>query len=169
MPRRAAALLATLAGLAVAAGCSEPAVLDVEQTESSIRAQLIEAYDVEIASVVCDDEIPVEEDRVFRCDAQVGDETVGVLVRQSDAEGTLEVTSEQALLSTDAVETDIAAALADRFSRDDVVVTCDGPAERIEEPDATFTCEAIDGDESREVTVRVRDPRGALTYSLADD
>ena len=49
-----------------------------------------------------------------------------------------------------------------------MAVTCEGPAVRIEEPEATFTCEAVDGDETKEVEVRVRDARGALAYTLRE-
>ncbi|QYG93865.1 DUF4333 domain-containing protein [Iamia sp. SCSIO 61187] len=158
--------MATLVVLGVLAGCGKPAVLDVDRSEVRIRERLAETYDVTVDTVTCPDEVEVEEGATFTCRAEVGDGRVEVDVRQTDGEGTLEVEARAAILSTPRVEADIAATLADRFARDDVTVTCDGPAVRIEEPEATFACEAVDGDETREVEVRVRDARGALAYTL---
>jgi hypothetical protein len=161
------ALAAAVAVAAVAvAGCGKPAVLDGPRSEDRIGERLAETYDVEVGAVTCPDDVEVEEGATFTCTARVGGERVEVDVRQTDDEGTLEVASRSAILSTPRVEDDIAATLADRFARDDVEVTCAGPAVRIEEPDATFTCEAVDGDETKEVEVRVRDARGALAYTL---
>lgn len=152
---------------AVAAGaCGSPAVLDGPRSEERIGDRLSEAYGVDVGSVACPDDVEVEEGATFRCTARVGEGSVEVDVHQTDDEGTLEVESLAAILSTARVEEDIAITLADRFARDDVEVACDGPAVRIEEPDATFTCEAVDGDETKEVEVRVRDARGALAYTL---
>lgn len=158
---------AVLALVAVAAGaCGKPAVLDGPRSEDRIAERLAEAYDVEVRSVSCPDDVEVEEGATFPCTARIGDGRVEVDVRQTDGEGTLEVASRAAILSTPRVEEDIATTLADRFARDDVTVTCEGPEVRIEEPDATFTCEAVDGDETKVVEVRVRDARGALAYTL---
>jgi hypothetical protein len=119
-----------------------------------------------VGEVRCPDDVEVEEGAGFLCTAGVGEERVEVDVRQTDGEGTLEVAARAAILSTPRIEADIATTLADRFERDDVEVTCDGPEVRIEEPDATFACEAVDGDETKEVEVRVSDARGALAYTL---
>lgn len=151
------------------AGCADGSVLEGPRTASTIGDRLEEAYSVEVDQVECPEEIPVADGGEFRCTARVGDESVPVDVVQTDDEGTLEVTSQRALLSTDAVEADIAATLADRFARDDVEVTCDGPAVRVEEPEATFACAAVDGDETEAVEVTVRDARGGLTYAVAGD
>lgn len=159
----------TAAALAVSLGvaaCGKPAVLDVPRSEERIGERLAETYDVEVGRVTCPDEVEVEDGASFACTAVVGEEEVDVDVRQSDDDGTLEVASRQAILSTRRVEADIATTLADRFERDDVEVTCEGPDVRIEEPDATFTCEAVDGEEATPVEVRVRDARGALAYTL---
>lgn len=169
--RRRPAALALAVGLVVGpavglAGCGKPAVLDVPRSEERIGESLAETYDVEVGRVSCPDEVEVEEGARFACTATVGDQEVDVDVRQADDDGTLEVASRQAILSTPRVEADIAETLADRFARDDVVVTCEGPEVRIEEPDATFTCEAVDGEETKPVDVRVRDARGALAYTL---
>jgi hypothetical protein len=161
----AAAALLLAAGLVLAA-CGQPAVLDGPRSEDRIGDRLAETYDVEIGRVTCPDDVEVEEGASFVCTATVGDEEVEVDVRQTDGDGTLEVASRRAILSTPRIEDDIATTLADRFARDDVTVTCEGPAVRIEEPDTTFTCEAVDGDETKQVDVRVRDARGALAYTL---
>jgi hypothetical protein len=160
------ARLVVLALVALAA-CGKPAVLDGPRSEDRIGTRLAETYDVEVGTVTCPQEVEVEEGATFVCTARIGEEEVEVDVEQTDDDGTLEVTSRVAILSTPRIEADIAATLADRFERDDVEVTCEGPDVRIEEPDATFTCEAIDGDEAKEVEVRVRDERGALAYTLA--
>lgn len=160
-------LVAALALAAVAgAACGEPAVLDVPRSETRIGARLAETYDIDVGTVTCPDDIEVEEGASFTCTATIGGEEVDIDVRQTDSEGTLEVASRVAILSTPRIEADIAETLADRFERDDVEVTCEGPEVRTEEPDATFTCEAVDGDETKEVEVRVRDARGALAYTL---
>jgi hypothetical protein len=159
----ALALLALLAG---SAGCGKPAVLDGPRSEDRIAERLAEAYGVEVRSVACPEDIEVEEDATFRCTARVGDGRVEVDVRQTDGEGTLEVEARAAILSTPRIEDGIATTLADRFERDDVEVTCPGPAVRIEETGTTFACEAVDGDETKAVEVRVRDTRGALAYTL---
>lgn len=166
MRRRPAVLAVTAVALLGAAACGKPAVLDGPRSEDRIAERLAEAYDVEVGSVGCPDEIEVEEGATFLCTARIGEDRVEVDVEQTDGEGTLEVTSRAAILSTPRVEEDIATTLADRFERDDVTVTCDGPEVRIEEPEATFTCEAVDGDETKQVEVRVRDARGALAYTL---
>ncbi len=161
-------LVAVVAPLAVAvAACGQPAVLDGPRSEERIGERLAEAYDVAVGEVTCPDDVEVEEGATFTCTAAVGDEEVDVDVRQADGEGTLAVSSRSAILSTARVEEDIATTLADRFERDDVAVTCAGPEVRIEEPQATFTCEAVDGDETKQVEVRVRDARGALAYTLS--
>lgn len=159
--------LPVLAVVAMAAGaCGEPAVLDGPRSEERIGERLAEAYGIDVGRVTCPEDVEVEEGASFPCTAAVGDETVEVDVRQTDDEGTLQVTSRAAILSTDRVEADIATTLADRFERDDVEVTCEGPEVRIEEPEDTFACEAVDGDETKAVEVRVRDTRGALAYTL---
>lgn len=155
-----------LLALGVVAACGGPAVLDGPRSEDRIGDRLAEAYGVEVRSVTCPDDVEVEEGGTFTCTARVGEGSVDVDVRQTDGDGTLEVEARAAILATSAVEDDIATTLADRFARDDVAVTCDGPAVRIEEPDATFTCEAVDGAETKAVEVRVRDARGALAYTL---
>lgn len=162
---RARAAVVVVVALA-ATGCGKPAVLDGPRSEDRIGERLAETYEVEVGPVTCPAEVEVEEGATFTCTARVGDDRVEVDVRQTDDEGTLEVASRSAILSTPRVEEDIATTLADRFERDDVAVTCEGPAVRIEEPDATFACEAVDGDETKEVEVRVRDARGALAYTL---
>jgi hypothetical protein len=91
---------------------------------------------------------------------------VVVTVRQTDDEGGLSVEPARAVLVSDRVADDIEAVLADRFARADATVTCPGPEVRLAAPDAAFTCDAVDGDERKEVVVRVRDARGALTYDL---
>jgi len=168
MVRRARLTVVVALGFVVAlgAGCGKPAVLDGPRTEDRIAARLAETYAVDVRSVACPEEIEVEEDATFRCTARVGDGSVEVDVHQTDGDGTLEVEARAAILSTARIEDDIATTLADRFERDDVEVTCGGPAVRVEEPDARFTCEAVDGDETKEVEVRVRDARGALAYTL---
>jgi hypothetical protein len=161
-----AALGAGLAVLAALPACGEPAVLDGPRSEARIAERLAEAYDVEVGRVTCPEDIEVEAGATTTCTAQVGEGSVDIAVRQTDGEGALEVEAAAALLSTPRVEDDIATTLADRFARDDVEVTCPGPAVRIEEAEATFTCEAVDGDEVKDVEVRVRDTRGALAYTL---
>lgn len=162
------ARVAVLVALGLLGACGKPAVLDGPRSEERIAERLGEAYDVEIRSVTCPEDVHVEEGATFTCTARVGEGDVEVEVRQSDGEGTLEVEARAAILSTSRIEQDIATTLADRFAREDVEVTCGGPAVRIEEPDATFPCEAVDGDEAKEVEVRVRDTRGALAYTLRD-
>jgi len=164
-PQAAALVVVAVVGLGLGA-CGQPAVLDGPRSEDRIGERLAEAYGVAVEAVRCPDEVEVEEGATFACTARVGEGSVEVDVRQTDGEGTLEVEARQAILSTSRVEEDIATTLADRFARDDVEVTCAGPAVRIEEPDATFTCEAIDGEDAKEVEVRVRDARGALAYTL---
>lgn len=156
-----------IALVALAAGaCGKPAVLDVPRSEARIADRLEEAYAVDGVAVSCPDDVEVEDGSTFRCTAEVEETTLDVDVRQTDDDGTLEVEAQAAIIVTSRVETDIAETLADRFERDDVEVTCEGPAVRAEEPDATFACEAVDGDETKEVEVRVRDARGALAYTL---
>lgn len=164
--RARVATLGALVALGVLSGCGKPAVLDVERSEVRIRERLAETYDVTVDAVACPDEVEVEEGATFTCRADVGDGQVEVDVRQTDGDGTLEVEARAAILSTPRVEADIAATLGDRFARDEVTVTCEGPALRIEVPEATFACQAVDGDETREVEVRVRDARGALAYTV---
>lgn len=160
--------LAALVALG-SAGCGQPGVLDVERAEDRIAEELSDTYGVTFGEVSCPDEVAVEEGGSFTCTATVGGgdaHEVDVTVVQTDGEGALEVASEQAVLSTAEVEADIVVTLADRFSRDDVEVVCEGAGIRVEDPGATFACEAVDGDERRTVEVLVRDARGALTYTL---
>lgn len=155
---------AALLGLA---GCGRPAVLDVDRAEGRIRASVAETFDVPVAAVRCPERVEVEAGSSFSCDVELAeDATLRVSVRQTDDEGALSVRPTQAVLVTTRVEADIADVLADRFSRDDVEVSCPGGPQRLEDPDATFTCTAIDGEERKEVEVKVRDAQGALTYTL---
>jgi hypothetical protein len=151
---------------ALAAGCGQPAQLDVDRAEASIRTQLAGAWDVPVRSVTCPDDIDVEQGARTTCRATISAGTVDVVVRQTDDEGALAVAPSRAVLVTARVADDVEAVLADRFDRDDATVSCPGAAVRIVEPDDTFTCEAVDGDERKDVVVRVRDARGALTYAL---
>lgn len=163
--RRAAAVVAALA-LGWVPACGEPASLDVDGAEGRIASQLATTYEVDVADVRCPDEVRVERGATFTCDVELGGAEVAVEVRQVDDEGGLEVEPTDAVLVTVRVEADIVEVLADRFSRPDATVTCDGPDVRVEPAGATFACTAVDGDEERTVEVRVRDARGALTYSL---
>ncbi len=149
-------------------GCSQPARLDGNGIEATIRSRLADDLDIPVSSVSCPDDIEAEAGDHFTCRATTPGGEVDVTVNQADGEGTLAVEPTEAVLVTDRVVDDIVATLADRFDRDDVAVTCPGPAVRIEEVDATFTCRAQDGDEARLVEVRVRDLQGALAYSLRD-
>ena len=153
-------------GVVLAVGCGQPAVLDVERAEARIATSLADTFDVEVGRVNCPEEVRVHAGSTFACTAAIGDATLEVDVRQTDDEGALTVEPAQAVLVTARVEADIAEVLADRFDRADVEVTCPGGPQRLEAPDATFTCTAVDGDESKEVEVRVRDAQGALTYTL---
>jgi len=178
--RVVAGLLAWVA--AGSAACGRPAVLDSEAVEARIRARVEDAHPVEVEAVDCPDEIPVEDGGRFRCTVTIdagsdggagsgsdtGHEVVELVVevRQVDGDGRLDVTPTAALLVAAEVETDIVDVLADRFEREDATVDCPGPEVRVEPPDATFECEARDGDDVRTVVVRVRDERGGLTYSL---
>lgn len=156
-----------LAVLVVLAACGRPAVLDVDRAEERIRTSLTETFEVEVAAVACPERVEVEEGAAFSCDARLADDaTLEVTVRQTDDAGALSVEPTRAVLVTDRVEADIAEVLDDRFARDDVQVSCPGGPQRLEEPQATFTCTAADGDERKEVEVEVRDAQGALTYTL---
>ncbi len=158
--------LTALVGAVLGAGCGRPAVLDVDRAEARIASSLAETFDIEVSSVRCPDEVRVRAGSTFACSARLEQGSLEVDVRQADDAGALRVEPTQAVLVTARVETDIVEVLADRFSRDDVEVSCPGGPQRLEEPDATFTCAAVDGDERKEVQVRVRDLQGALTYTL---
>lgn len=149
-----------------AVACGQPAVLDGERTEARIAETVTETYGVEVDSVACPDEIEVRDGARFRCRARLGAGTVPIEVRQTDGEGALDVMPTRAVLVTSRVEADIAEVLADRFERDEVEVACGGDPVRIEAEGATFECVAVDGAEQKGVAVRVRDTRGALTYTL---
>lgn len=168
--RRRASLVAwavpAVVGALLGAGCGRPAELDVGQAEARIATSLADTFEIEVDEVTCPEDVEVEAEATFTCSARVGGETLEVEVRQTDDEGALRVEPTRAVLVTARVEADIAEVLADRFARDDVEVSCPGGPQRFEAPDATFTCEAVDGDESKAVEVRVRDARGALTYTL---
>ncbi len=159
-------LAAALVAIALGAGCGRPAELDVDQAEARIATSLAETFDVEVTGVACPEDVQVEAGATFACTAQIDGESLDVDVRQTDDEGALLVEPTRAVLVTARVEDDIAAVLADRFDRDDVEVSCPGGPQRLEAPDATFTCDAVDGDETKDVEVRVRDAQGALTYTL---
>lgn len=162
---RAAAGAAALAAL-LGAGCGEPARLDVPRAEASIAERLAETFDVEVDGVSCPERVEVAAGRAFTCRATVAGSPLTVVVEQADGTGRLAVEPRAAVLVRDRVEGDIATVLADRFAREGATVRCPGPEVRVEEPAATFTCEATDGDEERTVEVRVRDARGALAYTL---
>lgn len=154
--------------LVAVAACSQPATLDGDRTEASIRSRLAEALDLPVSEVSCPGDVAIEAGGHFRCQATTPGGAIDVVVRQTDDDGALAVEPTRAVLVTERVVDDIVAVLGDRFDRHDATVTCDGPDVRIEEVGATFTCEARDGAEARTVEVRVRDTRGALTYSLSD-
>lgn len=156
-----------LAGLTMtAAGCGGPAVFDTERTEARIATSLADRFEVEVTSVTCPEEIEVEEGATFTCTAEVAGQEVEVDVEQRDGDGALEVSPRSAVLVVERVAADITEVLADRFERDDVEVTCPGDPVRVEEPDATFECTAVDGPQEVTVEVRVRDASGAVTYAI---
>lgn len=161
---------ATIVTVAALAACGAPAVLDGPKAEAAIGERLSSTYGVDVGRVTCPADVEVADGGTFTCEVAVGQaSTVSVAVRQTDGDGTLVVEPDRAILSTPEIEDDIATTLADRFERDDVEVTCEGEAVRAEAPDATFACEAVDGEEVKQVEVRVRDARGALAYTLLDD
>lgn len=153
-------------GVVLAAGCGQPAVLDIDRAEARIATSLADTFDVEVGRVDCPEEVRVQAGSTFACTAAIGEAILEVDVRQTDDEGTLTVEPAQAVLVTSRVEADITEVLADRFDRAEVEVSCPGGPQRLEVPEATFTCTAVDGDERKEVEVRVRDAQGALTYTL---
>lgn len=166
--RRRAAAVVIAAATVLAGGCGQPARLDGEAVEERIRGEIEHAHPVEVSNVDCGDELEVGAGRSFSCSVAIEpDAELSVDVRQVDGAGRLEVVPEEAVIVADEVEADIVEVLADRFERDDATVTCAGPEVRVERPDATFECEARDGDETRTVVVRVRDERGGLTYTLS--
>jgi hypothetical protein len=166
VPAPRPALVAALVAALALGGCGRPAVLDTERTEARIADSLAARFDVEVGEVECPEEVEVDEGATFSCTASVDGGEVDVDVEQRDGDGALEVTPRQAVLVVDRVASDITDVLADRFSRDDVEVTCAGGPVRVEEPGATFACTAVDGPQEVAVEVRVRDARGALTYAL---
>lgn len=162
--RRLAATAVAL--VAVGAACSGDSRLDDVRTETAVRDRLSEAFDAEVTEVRCPSDIDVEEGLITLCEADLEAGTMTVQVVQTDDDGTVAVTPNQALIVTERIEADAAAELSVRYRRDDVTVTCPGPAEQLLEPDATFTCEADDGDDQIDVVVRVRDAWGAVAYTL---
>ena len=155
--------------LAVTAACAGAPTFDQPTLESRVATRLGRATGVEVGSVECPSGVEVEAGARFRCRATVGDGlTVEVRAEQGTERGALSIRPEQAVLSRSRVEDDATAALAERFSRPDVAVTCAGAAVRVEPVGATFTCRAVDGDEDRAVTVTVRDTAGGLAYRVED-
>ena len=155
--RRLVAALGPL--VLVAAACGRPAVLDSERAEARIGDSLGERFDVDVTSVACPADIPVEEGATFTCTAAVAGGEVEVDVEQRDGDGALEVSPRQAVLVVERVIADMIEVLGDQFSRDDVEVTCPGEPVRIEEPGATFECTAVEGPQEVPIEVRVRDAR----------
>lgn len=159
-----------LAGLALiaATGCSPSPRFDAESIEADVRDRLEDLYEVPIASVSCPEGVEVEAGAAFECAATTSAGRVDVVVRQIDGDGVLAVEPAQAVLVTERVAEDIAAVLADRFDRDDALVSCPGAPVRVEEVGGAFTCRALHDGEARSIEVTVRDAGGALTYSLAE-
>lgn len=170
--RRARRGRAPLVGVAVAVlvvvGCSTESRLDADRAEAAVRDQIGEAFATEVTAVRCPDDIAIRQGLAVTCEADLSAGTMTVQLLQTDDDGAVRVLPEQALVVTEAVEEQAAAALAVRYQRDDVTVTCAGPAERLVEPEATIACEADDGEDTVDLTVRVRDVWGALAFTLRD-
>jgi hypothetical protein len=154
--------------LGAVAGCTKPTSLDVGAARKEIRSTLRTAFGVPVSAPTCPAKIRARTGGEFTCTVVVAGHRTKVHVKQRDDHGTLLVVPTEAVVETDRVGTELVKTLRNRLAGRTAKVTCPGPAIRVVPPGTTFTCTAKDGRTTHDVTVRVRDVGGSLTFTIKD-
>lgn len=126
---------------------------------------LTAAYDLEVTTVRCPEQVDVEAAATFSCTVRIAARSLRVNASQVDTEGNLRVKPAAAVLVMDEVRADLVATLAGKLDQP-AEVDCGEDAVKVVAPRATFECTADDGGDRKTVRVRVRDVNGSLTYTL---
>ena len=92
--------------------------------------------------------------------------TLPVDVRQTDGDGTLDVTPTAAVVTKERIAKELSASLKKRFGRS-FEVRCSGDPVAVRAPGSTSTCSAKDATSKRGVTVTVTDAAGTLDFAVA--
>ena len=161
----AVALLAAVLSLG-ACGGGGPSTLDPADVEAAVADAVAGGLDVEVASVACPEDVPVELDRRTSCTVEVdGVGTMAATVVQVDEDGTLEVAPGSALVDRGEVAATLRSTLRDELGRSFQVDCGDDPPALVAIGD-TFPCRARDADSRRSVDVTVEGADGTVSFEI---
>lgn len=165
-PSSFAIVAIVVAGLVMLSGCRRPDRIDVSRANRQIEKALASTYQLPVERVRCPPKVTVETGAKFRCTARLDGMPITVEVTQRNSDGDLRVQTTSAVLVMSEVRADLEKTLADEVGRKDVKADCGPEVIRIVAPGGNFECKVTDGPSRRQVTVRVRDANGSITYTI---
>jgi hypothetical protein len=165
---RAAALIAVVTVLATLSGCGSR-TLSTSGVEAQISARLARDHaPVRVGATTCPSVPRPAKGARFTCRTAVGDQTVGVDVAMTDADGHLAFVTTRSIVARAEVERDLEKRLHDAYDEPGdvmaITATCPGAAVRVLAVDATFRCTVKTGDSTASYVVTVADRAGNVTY-----
>ena len=155
--------------VAGAAGCSvSVGGLDVAKLQDQIGTDLKKLTPEQEVTVSCPQSVSASAGATFDCTATVGGQTVTYVVTQTDGDGNVTYTRQEALMDLDTLERTVRTQLQEQV-QGNWAVECGDKRSRLlaEEPGATFVCKASDGSELVPVTVTVKDVEGNITWKAS--
>lgn len=163
----AAGVVAGLVAVVVLGACSGgTSTLAAPDVEAAVADAVGGGLDVDVASVACPDEVPIELDLRTACTVEVdGLGTMEATVVQVDDQGTLEVAPGAALIDREEVAASLRSTLREELGRSFQVDCGDDPPALVEVGD-TFPCRARDADSRRSVDVTVEGADGAVSFEI---
>ena len=170
MARHGVRVVRAFAGLAAALALGAcgggPSTLAAADVEAAVADAVGSGLAVEVATVSCPDEVPIEIGRRTTCRVEVdGLGEMEAIVVQVDDQGTLEVALGSALIDREEVATSLRSTLREELGRSFQVDCGDDPPALVEVGD-TFPCRARDADSRRSVDVTVEGADGAVSFEI---
>ena len=165
---RAAGAVAVLACAVALGACGGggPSTLDPADVEAAVADAVARGLEVEVASVACPQDVPVELERRTTCTVEVDDAgSMVATVVQVDEDGTLEVAPGSALIDRVEVADTLRSTLREELGRSFQVDCGDDPPALVAIGD-TFPCRARDADSRRSVDVTVEGADGTVTFEI---
>lgn len=168
--RRAFAVACTVPALLAVAACSGSVSVggggyDPDDVAKQVQeAQEKATPDFEVTGATCPDDSDPEEGATIDCSVTIEGVEAPYAVtftEVTDDNVKFDIAPAQAIIATDKVVTYLQEQATDQ-GLEDVTADCGDAAVLVQEPDTTFTCTLMQGDQTQDVTMRVQDLEGTV-------